>query len=270
MGLKAVLDNLDSLDESLHQYYKQNSNGKYELQVAIEGVAGVKTFTDFNNLNEALRKERNDHRILKDSVASLGKPVEDVLKDLDRIPELEAARGQVDEEKLQQLVDAKAKSVSAPLEREIAKLKENETRLTSEVEQHVSRDRSRKVNDSLREACVELKVLPGAMEDVSMYAERVFEIDANGSIVVKDGVGATPGLSAKDWLTDMQSKRAHWWGETSNGGARGGKGGAGTSNPWGKDSWNMTEQGKLYSTDRTKAEQLAKAAGTTIGGPKPV
>jgi hypothetical protein len=40
-------------------------------------------------------------------------------------------------------------------------------------------------------------------------------------------------------------------------------------NPWTADNWNMTEQGKIYTSDPSRAEQLAKAAGTTVGGPRP-
>jgi hypothetical protein len=32
-------------------------------------------------------------------------------------------------------------------------------------------------------------------------------------------------------------------------------------NPWAKDTWNLTEQGKLIRSDRVKAEKFAKAAG---------
>lgn len=45
---------------------------------------------------------------------------------------------------------------------------------------------------------------------------------------------------------------------------------AGEENPWAKDNWNMTKQGdflKKYGTE--KATQMAKLAGTTIGGLRP-
>lgn len=67
----------------------------------------------------------------------------------------------------------------------------------------------------------------------------------------------------------MYKRQPHWWGETTAGGSRGGQGGSHTSNPWSAEGWNMTEQGRMYVKDKAKAEQLAKQAGTTIGGPRP-
>jgi hypothetical protein len=78
------------------------------------------------------------------------------------------------------------------------------------------------------------------------------------------------GIEPEAWLTDLQTKRAHWWGPSSGGGAGGNRGGVDTSNnPFSHEHWNMTEQGKLVRENRAKAEQLAKLAGTTIGGQKP-
>lgn len=42
-----------------------------------------------------------------------------------------------------------------------------------------------------------------------------------------------------------------------------GKGGA-VTNPWKKETWNLTEQGKILTSDREKASQLAAAAGAKI------
>jgi len=43
-------------------------------------------------------------------------------------------------------------------------------------------------------------------------------------------------------------------------------------NPWKAETWNVTEQGNIVRTDRARADKLAAAAGTKVGGlkPKPV
>ena len=103
-----------------------------------------------------------------------------------------------------------------------------------------------------------------------MNAERMFEITEEGQVITKDGVGVTPGVAPDVWLSEMQPKRGHWWPASTGGGAKGSKGANFASNPWTKENWNMTEQGKILSTQgREKAEQMAKAAGTSLGGRKP-
>lgn len=52
-------------------------------------------------------------------------------------------------------------------------------------------------------------------------------------------------------------------------GATGSSGGRIEPNPFSADNWNVTEQGRIAKNDPTKAERLAKAAGTTLGGPHP-
>lgn len=266
MGLKAVVDSLDQVDETLRENYVQRGD-KYELSVDV-GIEGVKSFSDFRNINEALRKERNDHKTVKDTLARFGtRPVDDILKDLDRIPELEASKGQIDEEKLNQLVETRTKTITGPLERELGQFKTKAQQLEEQVGAYQTRERNRSINDELRSAATKAKVLPEALEDILMYS-GLFDI-VDSRIVVKDGVGATPGLDANQWLSDMQEKRPHWWGQTTPGGAKGGQGGSFSNNPWTAENWNMTEQGKMFRENPAKAKQMAEQAGTSIGGQRP-
>jgi len=73
------------------------------------------------------------------------------------------------------------------------------------------------------------------------------------------------------FLTEMQDKRPHWWPKSVGGGAGGsGNGFGGAANPWTAENWNMTQQGAYVKENgMDKATQMAKAAGTTVGGMKP-
>ena len=65
------------------------------------------------------------------------------------------------------------------------------------------------------------------------------EIQDKGLIaprITRDNVGVTPGIDPAVWLSEIQAKRPHWWGEMVG----------------------------------TGAEQMAKSAGTFIGGGKPL
>ena len=105
-----------------------------------------------------------------------------------------------------------------------------------------------------------------------MLGERVFEVrEDDGAVVTRDNVGVTPGIKATDWLAEIQPTRAHWWAQSSGGGAGGGGGNGGSfgKNPWSKDNWSLTEQGKVATEKGMEtAERMAKAVGSTIGATK--
>ena len=264
MSLKVVVDTLDNVDEKFHELYTER-DGKFHLT----GVEGLKTQEDINRLQTSLNKERADHKALKDRVKLLGdRKIEDVITELDRIPELEAASK--DGKNVDELVEAKIKTRLSPIERERDKLKEELAQKEATIADYSAKDRTRKIHDSVREAISKQQGFQStAIEDALFMAERVFEIDEQGNVIAKENVGVTPGVNPLVWLQEIQTTRPHWWGPSMGGGAAGGKGGSGTANPWSAANWNLTEQGRILRENRSQAEQMAKSAGTTIGGPKP-
>lgn len=268
MALKIVHDTVDEIDEAYRPLY-QERDGKFHLT----GVEGIKTQADIDRLQGALTKERNDHKAIKDKYGVLGEldPAE-VLAKLDKYPELEAAaEGKLDEDKIAELADKRLRTTVAPIERERDQLKTKLEATTATVEELQNVIRSRDIKDNVMSAALKGKVIETALEDVLMLADRVFEVGEDGSVTTKDGVGVTPGINPEAWLQEMQAKRPHWWPASEGGGAKGGNGGGGgfANNPFSHEHWNMTEQGRIINQDRQKADQMAKAAGTTVGGPKP-
>jgi len=238
----------------------------------LTGVSGIKTQDDIDRLQEGLRKEREDHKATKDtlrSYQSIGDP-EEIQTKLDRFDELEAASGdKIDEAKINEMVEARMKTRTAPLERQIAKLTEERDTLTGTVTDYQQKDVRRTIHDDLRKAATSAKVRDTALDDVLLY-ESVFTVDEHTKkVVTKDGVGVTPGIEASVWLSEVKNNKPHWWPESKGAGANGGDGTGGVANPFTAENWNLTEQGALIKADRNKADQMAKSAGTTIGGKKP-
>lgn len=267
MAFKMVLDSLEGLAPEVAAEYVER-DGKFHIQ-----VEGMKTQADVDRVSAALAAARNDAKTLKDRMAILGdRKLEDVVAQLDRIPELEAAAsGKLDETKLNELVEGRIKTRIAPLERQVETLKTQVSEKDGLIAQFAGKEKTRTIHDQIRTAAKESGLLEEAIEDALLLGDRVFDLTEDGRTVVKEGTGYSAGLAPKDWLLDIQVKRPHWWGTSSGGGAGGNRGGGGAavSNPWSADNWNMTEQGKIYTSDPARAESLAKAAGTTIGGPRP-
>ncbi len=272
MALKAIVDKLDDVAEGHRDLYVER-NGKFELSVEV-GVEGVKSFTDFSKLAGGAAKERADHKATKARLALLGdRSVEDVVAILDRVPELEAAASGNNPEKINQIVEGKIGAKLAPVQRELAKAMEGIKERDTMIQGFQAKERTRSIHDAVREVVGKAQGFQAsALEDVLMVAERHFEINEEGKVVTRDGVGVTPGIAADVWLTEMQGKRAHWWGPTQGGGATG-NGGRTTANsgnnPFTHEGWNVTEQMRLVTGNRPKADQMARSAGTTIGGQRP-
>ena len=268
MKLKFAVENLADVPEQFQSLYEQNGD-KYEFA----GVEGLYKQDDINRLQEALRKERNDHKAAKDKYSALnGRDVNEILAELDRIEEYkQAAGGKIDETKLTEMVEARIKGRVAPIEREKAQLTEKLAELTGQIEQFKRAEVQRKISDTVTEALRKSAGLqPTAYDDALMLAERVFEIDELGRVVTRDGVGVTPGIDPTVWLSEVKSKRPHWWGPTVGGGAAGSHtGGVSSDNPWSAKSWNMTKQAEIMRSDMERAKQMARSAGSFVGATSP-
>lgn len=276
MALLATYDTEDSIPEAHRELFTER-DGKFELT----GIEGIKTQGDVDRVNEALVKERKDHKETKGKLTIWGElEHEQVTKDLDELAELririqeKKAAGEnteVDEEKLEKLVEARVATQVTPLNRELEKLRKENADKDVIIGDFQHKDTIRTITDAVRKAGVTSKVIDTAMDDVLMLSERVFEVTEGGEVLTKDEVGCTPGITADIWLSEMQEKRPHWWPRSEGGGSTGsGNGDTGfANNPFKRETWNLTKQGELLRSDRTKAERMAKAAGTTIGAGMP-
>ena len=270
MALKIELDTLDEVPSHFHELYSE-VDGKFTLT----GIEGLKTQKDINNLTTALTKERADHKQTKERyqpILSLGKEIPDIISMIDRIPELEAlASGKVDETKIEQLVESRIKAKLSPVERALEAERQRAMLLENENNNFKHEKKITTIHSALRKAAKETKVRSDALDDAVMLAERYFELDETGAVIGRsDSNGVIPGMDPVAWFMENQSKRAYLWGETVGGGASGsGNNFAGIANPWSYDNWNLTEQGKILKANASRADQLAKAAGTSIGGGRP-
>ncbi len=268
MALKAIYDKKEDIPAQYQELYSDRG-GKWELT----GVEGVKTQADVDRLQTALTNERNDHKATRDKLtpwSALGKKPEEIQAQLDRVAELELLTKDKDPAAVEQLVEARVKARLAPVERERDELKAKNAELTTTISGFEAEKKTNTIHSHIRAAAKKVGMLESAIEDAILHGERVLEIDATGKVVTKDGVGVTPGLAPEVWLGDLKTTRTHWWGPTQGGGGQGGQGGKFANNPWSAAHWNLTEQGKvLREKGRETADQMAKAAGTTVGGKKP-
>jgi hypothetical protein len=261
MALKVIHDKVDDIPEQYRDLYTEK-DGKWVLT----GIVGVKTDADVAAVQEALRKERNDHKTTKATLAKWGELDPDqVQEQLDTIPALtEAAKGKLSQEQIDELVEKRIGAKLKPVEKRVTDAEKRAKELEDENTGLKAEKTRRVIHDAIRAEAVKTKMIDTAQDDALLLAERIFEVTEEGKVVAKDQVGVTPGISPDIWLTEMQDKRPHWWPASQGGGAGGGNGGGGNTanNPWSAANWNLTEQGKyIRAQGMEKATQMAKQAG---------
>ena len=269
MPIELEYSDMNSVPEQFRELYEEK-DGK----AVLVGVTGMKTQADVDQVRTALGKERDAHKVTRDKLRAWGDsdPTE-IMGKLDLLKGIEDKIGG-DLTKLDEsdLVKGKIAQATGPLTRQIETLNGQIAEKDQKLGEYAGKERARQISDIVKDAATKSGVHATAIGDIELVAGSMMEFDDAGKLVVRDGVnGATPGLDAAGWLAEMQKTRPHWWPNSSGSGAngKGQFGGFTGNNPWSGEHWNMTEQGKILSADRSKAEQLAKAAGTTIGGPKP-
>lgn len=266
MAMKAVYKEGEEVPEEFKEHYKLVGKDH------ILDVDGFTALPAAKKLVDEAATRRIEVKKATDKLAMFGElDPEAVHVQLARIPELEAAaEGKLDEAKINTIVEGRVKTRIAPLERERDSLKIKVGEQDTTIATFKKDNTIRTIREAVTGAARTAKVVDTAIEDAVILAERVFEVAEDGNVVTKDNVGVTPGITADLWIQDMQEKRPHWFGTSQGGGAHPGRNTPGfTDNPFTHENWNLTKQGQLIKSDRSKAEKAAKAAGTSIGGPRP-
>lgn len=269
MKLPFKLTSLDQVDEQYRDLYTKQDDGTF----LFEGVDGIKTQEDVNRLQTALNNARAEETKLKGYLSAYNKhgTVEEVTAALERIPALEeAAKGKVDESKINDLVNQRLNNVTMPLKQQIEQLTTQISEKDTLIKDFSAKDTRRTITDEIRKGCAKVGVAPEVLEDIIALTTALCTKTEDGSVVTNEQSGCQ-GLSIEVWLQTQRQNRPYWFGESRGagaGGSGGGKGGSG-ENPWTHDGWNITKQGIIMRDDPAKAEQLAKAAGTTVNGNRP-
>lgn len=257
----------DLIPEGYAHLYVE-SGGKFVLK----SVTQVKSENDVKNVQEALRKEREEHTETKTKLGAFGDldPVETQEK-LDSIPALEAAAGSGDnEQKIQAGVDARLNTIKTQHDREVKKLTDERDKASNERDGLLVEQNDSLIETWIKDAGIAAKMTEGGIDD-ALARKGNFEVVENAEgkkcVQTKD-----TALSPELWLTDIKETKGHWWPPSVGGGSSGSNNGAGASgkNPWTYENWNVTEQMTIQSQkgDDT-ARKMAESAGSSIAGARP-
>lgn len=268
--LELNYDSMDEVPESFRSFYAEGDDGRATLNVRIRGLAGPADVERLKLVNRKAREEARTNEARAKAYGDLDPEEATRLRDEneDLKLRLEAADGKgLTDDQINQLVEKRLPMRLRPVERENEKLKRETEELRAENDGfRADRARNTILGDA-RDATKGdkgIKLRETALEDWEMFAERVLEVNEDGEVRTKEGVGVTPGISAAELLADIQANgtRKHWFPESRGAGARGGDPASGGGpNPFAKETWNRTEQARMIQANPDRAVRFAKAAG---------
>lgn len=273
MALKAILETLDDVPEALHGEYKQQKIGdKTVYTLDVEGVDDHPAVANLKSAYERVKADKakltND---LKDATTKLGTfpdgfdPAEwDRLKAED-----EARQADPDNKNERAKIDAATAAVEQRYRTQQERRDQAQAAALAEKDTIISAQdtelRNILVRDGLKAALATAGVKKGLISAAVAQFEHDAEVlvedgrrvarmkaDLGGEMIDKYIANWAQSDAAKDFIEPLKGAD-----EVGSGRARG----SFDNNPFGKNHWNKTEQGKLIRDDRSRAEQMAKAAG---------
>ena len=202
---------------------------------------------------------------LKSSITSLEK------KNYELIGKLKSAKTIPDGVDIQELLDFKAKAEQADLEKqgkytEARQALEQQFReATEEKDKRIAeleaRVRELELIAPANTALADIVHDPSIVFKAQLLNSNQIEREPDGTVVVVNGYERKPiGEWAKTLPSYMQKAPKPVGSGAPTGRSTGGEIPPGTKNPFAKESFNLTEQSRLYRTDRDMYERLKAAA----------
>lgn len=278
MALKTIIESLDEVDESLREYYKEQTvklpDGKTKTVLALD-LEAVDSHPGIATLRNAFERQKADNAKLKADNAELKTKVEALPDGItaDEITRLQAFEAEAkknadaDPEK-KRAHETEIQSFKNMHQQELARANKKAETVAAEKDAIIAKKdaeiRRLLIEDGLTKALTEAGVKPEflkASKAMLSKSVKVVEHEGEYSAVVDTELGDAPVTEfVGQWAKSDEGK--HFIAAPKGSDAPG-SGGINPKepNPFSKAHWNMTLQGKVMTADPQKADRLAKAAG---------
>lgn len=270
MTLKATYSDAGEIPEAHKDLYTEQ-NGTWKL-----AVEGVKTDEDIEKLSKALQSEREANKGNATKIKELNEQLkkwadfdpEQVRNVMERINQDEETR-LISEGKLDEVLSKRTERMKADFGSQLGsrdkRIQEMEQTLKAKDEQL---DRII-IDGAVREVAVKSEGFrKSAIDDAVIRGRSMFVRDEHGNPVARDANGdlimskdGKSALGPAEWLDSMKEVADHWWESSTGGGTQPGRAGAERiKNPWKKDTFNLTEQGRIFKENPDLAARLKNEA----------
>lgn len=261
MGLKAIVDSLDNVPAELHDHYTEK-DGRFVLQ-----IEGIREHPDTAALQNAYRTEQNRRRELSDQVTALKARIEGLPDDFDAAQyedlkaRAEASDGGDVNEQVQRVRDQMQRRIDQLTAKHQNDLRDRDEKIAqkdAQLERTI-------IDRSLQTAMDEANIDPKHKKMLAPYLRtlgkaKVAEDAGELVALIETDMGEVPiAKFVADWAASDAGKE--YVAKPTGLDSKGSDSRRMDGNPFAKQAWNKTEQGRMVQSDRAKAERLAKAAG---------
>ena len=254
-------ESAEELPTGFEHLYVEGENGTFTLRAPTD----IKTVDDTTALNNALVKERSDHKAAKQKLSTFeGLDPDEVRNQLDEIESLRAAVKP--DTNVDDLVSQRLNAKMSPLQREIEKLKTDLEDRQNKINEFETKQTKSKILSEVTEALAESKIRSEAVSEQLTNAEFIFTVDPDtGNVVTKDGLVNVPvGLTPEQYVAAKKESAPYLWPDSQGADASGSDNTVSTTtNPFDEagGTFNMTAAAALIKSNPTKAKKLADAVG---------
>jgi hypothetical protein len=255
VALKAIIDNLDSVEEQYRSLYEEK-DGKLVLI-----VEGIEAHPGAAALKSALDRVRGEKRTLSEKLTAAESRLEGLPEDFDA-EAYEALRTQAEGKeppKIEERLAAQKTQLEAKFAKDREKLEGRASKLDAALRRVMVDDGLTK---ALLDAGIDKGFLPAAKALLKEKGQiKLVEDDDTIEVFADDGVNDRTSLSdyVRSWAGQDEGKV--FVAKATGGDAKGGDGKRFTDNPLDPKNPNRTKQQELIVANDTKARQMAEAVG---------
>lgn len=286
MALKAVLtlEEYDELDEARQGDYRQNQQ-KDAWILELEGVDShptvsgmattIRKFKEVAPSAKALKKIIEDADALK--TAWDGLDPEDTRESLERLAEIDEGNADPNKPDVKTLVEAAEAKLQRKHDKELGKKDDEITALTGDRDVITGKFTDEMIERELDAGLLHIGSIEGLRDGAKALIEKKYKPiverseDDDGKISFKAVIRTELGdESISDFFERWQTlpeadEYVHASGNVgTESRTQDNRKGSRKKNPWSKDHWNLTEQGRILNDNRAAATKMAAEHGHEI------
>lgn len=270
--LPAKVDTLEELPEALHEYYEQAEGGHFVL--SIDGIPAqaqkkVSEFRDNNiQLSNQLKEFEERIKIFE------GIDPDKAREAMDRLRAIEE-KEMIEKGDVESLVHQKLEEERRNYAKQIENLRKSKEEIETQARSYRTQLANTVIENKVLQAVQEVATPHNtAIQDILSRAKSQWRLGEEGELYAVDESGSRiynkagdEPISPHEWAKNLATSASHLFQSSQGTGSFGSmKTSAlrGKNNPWSPEGFNLTEQSRMFTSNRELAKKMASEYGVSL------